>query len=65
MAVYEQNRELITLGAYKKGSDARVDRAIAARTDWESILCQTLADITPIEKTRDLLARFAARWTQG
>jgi type III secretion protein N (ATPase) len=62
MAVHEQNRELITLGAYKKGSDARVDKAIAARADWESILCQALDDITPIERTEELLRQFGQRW---
>lgn len=62
MAAYEQNRELITLGAYKKGSDARVDRAIAARADWESIVCQSLEDVTPIERTQELLRRFGDRW---
>ena len=34
-ATYAQNRDLITIGAYAKGSDPRVDEAIQ---HWPSIL---------------------------
>ena len=40
LAVYEEKRELIALGAYGKGSDARIDQAILAAPELERFLRQ-------------------------
>jgi type III secretion protein N (ATPase) len=40
IATYEEKRDLITLGAYAKGSDPRVDRAMAALPEIERFVCQ-------------------------
>jgi len=40
LAVYEENRDLITLGAYQAGRDAAIDAAIAAFPDIEAHLRQ-------------------------
>ncbi len=39
-AAYRQNRDLISIGAYQKGSDPRVDQAIAAWPAMEAFLQQ-------------------------
>ena len=39
-AVYEENRDLILLGAYKKGSDALIDRALEKRAGLLKFLIQ-------------------------
>lgn len=44
-STYEQNRELISIGAYKKGSDNRIDEAIKKRDKLISFLVQD-CDIT-------------------
>jgi flagellum-specific ATP synthase len=42
LAIHEQNRDLITIGAYHRGSDARIDRAIAVWPRIESFLRQDM-----------------------
>ena len=59
LALYEQKRDLIALGAYEKGSDERLDRAIAALPELERFLCQDALRSEPIEHTRAELIRLA------
>lgn len=54
-AVYEENRDLINLGAYKKGSDSDIDEAIAKRPQMLDFLIQRSEDNTVLE---DSLARL-------
>jgi type III secretion protein N (ATPase) len=61
IAAYEQNRDLITLGAYKRGSDARVDQAIAARPELDRFLKQAPSELTPLEQTVATLEELARR----
>ncbi|MGH8504781.1 MAG: flagellum-specific ATP synthase FliI, partial [Stenotrophobium sp.] len=39
-SAYQRNRDLINIGAYQKGSDARVDQAIAMWPRMEEFLRQ-------------------------
>ena len=41
-ALYEHNRDLITIGAYQRGSDPRIDAAIAHWPQIESYLRQDM-----------------------
>lgn len=50
-AVYEENRDLITLGAYKKGSDASIDEAIAKRPKILEFLIQRSDEPCAMEET--------------
>jgi len=43
-ALYEHNRDLITIGAYQRGSDPRVDQAIAIWPQIESYLRQDMRE---------------------
>ncbi|MCB0323309.1 MAG: FliI/YscN family ATPase [Bdellovibrionales bacterium] len=50
-AVYEDNRDLIMLGAYKKGSDAEIDEAIAKRSALLDFLIQGPHEHATLEHT--------------
>lgn len=52
LATYEQKRDLISIGAYKVGSDARVDRAIAKIDAIGAFLRQGLDESSPLPETR-------------
>lgn len=51
MATYSQNEDMITVGAYKTGSSADVDAAIAAHPAIEAFLNQKVEEKAPIRET--------------
>lgn len=58
---YTENRDLISMGAYRKGSDALLDRAIASRSDQLSFLKQDLGEhIDSRSSVHQLLKDFGA-----
>jgi type III secretion protein N (ATPase) len=61
VATYEEKRDLVTLGAYAKGSDPRVDQAIVALPELTRFLCQG-AEPASWDATRGELLRIASRW---
>jgi len=61
LAAYDEKRELIALGAYTKGSDARLDQAIAAAPELERFLCQDASAIEPSATTLQALKTIADR----
>lgn len=61
IATYEEKRDLITLGAYAKGSDPRVDRSIQALPEIERFLCQS-AEASSWDATLTELERLASRF---
>lgn len=56
MSVYADMEELIRLGAYRKGSDPKVDRAIALNPALEAFLSQQSGERTNIADGYNLLA---------
>lgn len=52
LAVFEQKRDLISIGAYQAGSDARVDMAMAKIDAVETFLRQRLDDSSSLPETR-------------
>jgi len=65
LAAYEEKRDLVTLGAYVKGSDARLDQAIRALPDLERFLKQdpnerSAWDVT-LAEVEALAAKYAER----
>ncbi len=59
LALYEEKRDLVSLGAYTKGSDARLDRALAKIDAIESFLRQGRHERTPLAETVAQLGRLA------
>ena len=55
LAVYQENEELIRLGAYKKGSDALVDLSIQYKPQIDAFLQQDRADKTSFEEMKKLM----------
>ncbi len=50
-AIYEENRELIAIGAYKKGTDASVDEAIRKREGLVRFLVQRQDEVDELGET--------------
>jgi flagellum-specific ATP synthase len=59
MAVYEENEDMITIGAYVKGSNPGVDEAIAKREAVEEFLVQLVEEKAPIADTIKRLSAIA------
>jgi type III secretion system H+-transporting two-sector ATPase len=57
VATYEDNRDLVLLGAYKKGTDPRVDEAVERWPEIEKFLRQGIHEKTDFEETQRELAR--------
>jgi type III secretion protein N (ATPase) len=62
VAAYEEKRDLVTLGAYVAGSDARVDAAIRARPELERWLKQDASEAAPLARTLEELTALARRY---
>jgi flagellar biosynthesis/type III secretory pathway ATPase len=56
LAIYEEKRDLVSLGAYQRGSDARLDAALSRVDGIESFLRQRRDERVPLEATRAQLA---------
>ncbi len=60
ISTYEDKRDLISLGAYARGSDRRVDEALASMPAIERFLGQSPRESTPFAGTLEQLARLGA-----
>jgi type III secretion protein N (ATPase) len=56
VALYEAKRDLVTLGAYAKGTDKELDEAIARMPRIDAFLGQQAGDLSPLETTTTALA---------
>ena len=61
VATWRENEELIRLGAYRRGTDPKVDRAIMLRGEIDAFLRQDVDDVTPFEQTVQTLVSIANR----
>lgn len=61
LAIYADMEELIRLGAYRRGADAAVDRAINLNDPLQAFLAQDKQDCTSIADGFDRLAAILAR----
>ena len=50
-SLYEQNKDLISIGAYQKGADPRIDLAIAARPVIDGYLQQGMKDVITFDSS--------------
>ncbi|MFU0790949.1 flagellar protein export ATPase FliI [Cerasibacillus sp. JNUCC 74] len=55
IATFEENRELIQIGAYKRGTDQGIDRAISFHPDIVSFLQQGINDYHPFQESVDAM----------
>ena len=61
VATWRENEELIRLGAYRRGTDPKVDRAIMLRGEIDAFLRQDVDDVTPFSETVKTLLSIADR----
>ena len=61
LALYEEKRDLVTLGAYAAGSDARLDQAIRAQPELERFLKQDALEVVPFSVTLEALRELARK----
>ena len=64
-ALYQQNRDLITIGAYQRGADPRLDLAIAARPVVDQFLQQRMKEVVPYDTCLQLLQQVASAMNRG
>lgn len=57
-SMYQQNRDLISVGAYHRGSDPRIDEAIAMNPGIMNFLQQDLHEAVGFEQSLDDLAKL-------
>ena len=62
LAAYEEKRDLVALGAYTAGSDARLDQALRALPELERFLRQDPLEQAPWPTTVDALVALARRF---
>lgn len=59
LSTYEEKRDLVTLGAYRQGSDPNVDRALRALPDLQKFLRQPAGEVSAFAATIEALERLA------
>lgn len=59
VGLYEQKRDLIQIGAYTQGVDARIDRAVSLMPEIERFSAQDAASLSPFSATLSELARLS------
>lgn len=65
LSTYADMEEMVRLGAYKKGSDPEVDRAIELNPALEAFLAQDKSDCSRLEETYKDLARIIGMDDEG
>ena len=61
LAAYRKNEDLINIGAYVKGSDPIVDKAILLMSEINGFLCQDIDDKADFSLTIDKLNNLAKK----
>ena len=62
---YKQNQDLISIGAYAKGSDPRIDLAIRAEPAINALLQQRMKQVIPYDESLEGMAALAKGLGQG
>jgi len=60
-SVYEQNRDLINVGAYQQGSNASIDQSIAMQLDIQKFMAQGMNEAVPMNKSQQELEQLVAQ----
>jgi flagellum-specific ATP synthase len=65
MATYRDHEDLISIGAYRRGSHPLVDLAIDLREEIRTFLTQRREESSTLEKSREALTQLARRALKG
>jgi flagellum-specific ATP synthase len=58
LSTYEKSKDMVSIGAYRSGSNSELDLAIKLLPDLEKILCQEIGDRDKREKTMGMLKQL-------
>ncbi len=61
MATYKETQDLISIGAYKKGSSRKIDEAVDLNDAINDLLCQQVGERFTFEETMDLIKNIYDR----
>lgn len=64
-SLYEENKELITIGAYAKGSDPRIDKAILIKPKLDQFLQQSMKESVSYNDCLTQLAMLTQEFVQS
>ena len=59
IALYNQNRELISIGAYQRGSDPRIDQALMIKPYIDEFTQQGMKEVVPFSDSIDALRNLS------
>ena len=60
-SLYQQNKDLISIGAYSQGSDPRIDNAIRLQPAMNAFLRQTMKDSVTFDSSTLMLSQLGAQ----
>lgn len=61
MATYNESEDLINIGAYKRGSNKKIDKAIELKEYIDKLLIQQTFDTYPLEETIDMMDEISSQ----
>ena len=61
MAVYKESEDLINIGAYKRGSNKEIDKAIDVKDDIDRLLKQRVLESYPLDETTKLMSHIISK----
>lgn len=61
MSTYNESEDLINIGAYKSGSNRKIDKAIDVKEDIDKLLMQGTLDIYPFEETVSMMKEIVRK----
>lgn len=64
MALLKENEDLLSIGAYRKGTNRELDVAVAIRAELENLLRQKTDETRPLEEVHQAFAQLAQRAAQ-
>ncbi len=59
LATYHHHRDLITIGAYRQGSDPQLDAAVATKASIDAVLRQGVGESSSLEETFGRISQLA------
>lgn len=59
IALYNQNRELISIGAYQRGSDPRIDQSLMIKPHIDEFTQQGMKEVVPFAESLDGLRKLS------
>jgi len=60
-SLYEQNRDLINVGAYQQGTNSEIDRAISMQTHIQEFMRQSMGEAVPLQRSQQMLGQLLAQ----